>query len=214
MGKMKIKAGYCPSCGSDIIDYSAAEFEDDNMLHYNCKCITCGYEFEEWYSLKFEGQNVGENCDVVVDAGTEYDSLNDLINNDNELKEEFDAEIKVQDKLDKIVEQMNRLYDNLSKKSELLKEAFFGHNIEQHKHSDPEIYKECSEYLYKNLKSEQTYFECCNKIKSKFPDVELKEFNDSEMFELYATSYNHNSIFKDLVDRDEYIDDMKKKYSL
>ena len=214
MGKMKIKAGYCPSCGSDIIDYSAAEFEDDNMLHYNCKCITCGYEFEEWYSLKFEGQNVGENCDVVLDAGTEYDSLNDLINNEKGLAETFDDEIKLQDKLDIITGQMNLLYDNLSKKSELLKEAFFGHNVEQHKHSEPEIYKECSEYLYKNLRSEQTYFEYCNKIKSKFPDAELKEFNDSEMFELYATSYNHNSIFKDLVDRDEYIDDMKKKYSL
>ena len=214
MGKMKIKAGYCPNCGSDIIDYSAAEFEDDNMLHYNCKCITCGYEFEEWYSLKFEGQNVGENCDVVVDAGTEYDSLNDLINNEKVLAKTFDDEIKLQDKLDIITGQMNLLYDNLSKKSKLLKEAFFGQNVEQHKHSDPVIYKECSEYLYKNLRSEQTYFEYCNKIKSKFPDVELKEFNDSEMFELYATSYNHNSIFKDLVDKDETIGDMKKKYSL
>lgn len=214
MKKMKIKAGYCPNCGSDIIDYSAAEFEDDNMLHYNCKCITCGYEFEEWYSLKFEGQNVGENCDVVLDAGTEYDSLTDLINNKKGLAKTFVDEIKLQDKLDKIVEQMNRLYDNLSKKSELLKEVFFGHNVEQHKHSDPEIYKEFSEYLYKNLKSEQTYFECCNKIKSKFPDVELKEFNDSGIFELYATSYSHNSIFKDLVDKDETIGDMKKKYSL
>ena len=214
MKKMKIKAGYCPNCGSDIIDYSAAEFEDDNMLHYNCKCITCGYEFEEWYSLKFEGQNVGENCDVVLDAGTEYDSLTDLINNKKGLAKTFVDEIKLQDKLDKIVEQMNRLYDNLSKKSELLKAAFFGQKVEQHKHSEPEIYKECSEYLYKNLRSEQTYFECCNKIKSKFPDVELKEFNDSGMFELYATSYNHNSIFKDLVDKDETIDDMKKKYSL
>ena len=141
-------------------------------------------------------------------------SLNDLINNEKGLAETFDDEIKVQDKLEKIIEQMNRLYDNLSKKSELLKEVFFGHNIEQHKHSDPEIYKEFSEYLYTNLKSEQTYFECCNKIKSKFPDVELTEFNDSGMFELYATSYNHNSIFKDLVDKDETIGDMKKKYSL
>lgn len=214
MGKLKCEEGKCPNCGSDIIDYSGAEFEDDHMVHYKCRCITCGYEFEEWYSLKFEGQNVGENCDVVLDAGTEYDSLSELIKNDNELKEEFNAEIKLQDKLDKITEQMNRLYDNLVKKSELLKESFFGHNMEQHKHSDPEIYKEFSEYLYTNLKSEQTYFEYCNKIKSKFPDVELKEFNDPETTELYEISYNHNSIFKELVDKDETIGDMKKKYSL
>lgn len=61
MGKVKIVAnrlGVCPYCESQHIYYEPAIDEAD-MLYYPCVCKDCNRYFEEWYSLHFEGYNVG-----------------------------------------------------------------------------------------------------------------------------------------------------------
>lgn len=51
------KQGYCPKCGSGMLDYEAAKFEDD-MMYFPYVCNSCEQEGEEWYSLNFDGHNV------------------------------------------------------------------------------------------------------------------------------------------------------------
>lgn len=61
MSKVKIisnRLGVCPYCESNDIYYEPANDEVD-MLYYPCTCKKCNRYFEEWYSLHFEGHNVG-----------------------------------------------------------------------------------------------------------------------------------------------------------
>lgn len=77
MDKIKIisnRLGVCPYCNSERIEYEPAKNEVD-MMYYPCTCRNCKKYFEEWYSLRFAGHNVG--CYGQYDAD-EY--LNEEIN--------------------------------------------------------------------------------------------------------------------------------------
>ena len=52
----------CPYCNSKNINYGAAEFEE-NMIKYPCECLECKRYFEQWYVMRFAGNNVGSNGD-------------------------------------------------------------------------------------------------------------------------------------------------------
>ncbi len=57
MNKHTIEEGKCPHCGGDDINYESAEFEP-GAVYYPSTCRDCGGEWEEWYELKFSGQEV------------------------------------------------------------------------------------------------------------------------------------------------------------
>lgn len=44
--------GICPCCGSTLVDFGCAEF-DDTCVIYPATCMDCGAEFSSVYSMNF-----------------------------------------------------------------------------------------------------------------------------------------------------------------
>lgn len=79
MSKVKIisnRLGVCPYCNSERIEYMPSRNEVD-MIYYPCTCRNCKRYFEEWYSLRFDGHNVGAHgeheASYVLDKEIDYD---------------------------------------------------------------------------------------------------------------------------------------------
>lgn len=83
---MKIKIlsnnpGQCPYCNSENITYSSIEEPINNIgyIYKECHCNDCGLYFEEWYTLQFEGMNVGDHGQFQAEdfEEIEYDAFKD-----------------------------------------------------------------------------------------------------------------------------------------
>jgi hypothetical protein len=46
------KAGICPKCDSENIDYGVAEIGEAGVM-YPFLCNNCGFYGQEWYNLEF-----------------------------------------------------------------------------------------------------------------------------------------------------------------
>ena len=50
------KAGYCAICGAEINKYNANTFDGQGVYFY-FNCDKCGYDGEEYYTLKYSCTN-------------------------------------------------------------------------------------------------------------------------------------------------------------
>lgn len=57
---MNNKQGYCPCCGSDLLNYESVKFEGE-MLFFPWTCENCKSTGEEWYTMDFTSQEIKEN---------------------------------------------------------------------------------------------------------------------------------------------------------
>jgi len=61
MSDMPNKAGVCPKCGSENLDYEELEFGNfSNTIFYPFTCNKCGCEGREWYELEYTGTTLIE----------------------------------------------------------------------------------------------------------------------------------------------------------
>lgn len=68
MSKLLNKAGQCPHCGSDGLDYECMEPEYNNMVYYPWTCLDCGAKGEEWYTMTFTGHCVETEDDCMEEV--------------------------------------------------------------------------------------------------------------------------------------------------
>ena len=66
----KISEGYCPCCGSSMVNYGSSNL-NDNVMSYPCECADCGATWNEDYILNFCGvsdvyNREGERLGVVI----------------------------------------------------------------------------------------------------------------------------------------------------
>ena len=86
MNKNKLVQGQCPYCDSSNIEYGSGQFLEADGVYYPAHCLDCKKDFEEHYTLAFDG------CYVFDSVGNsvwvfEGESLPDNIDNeDNELE--------------------------------------------------------------------------------------------------------------------------------
>lgn len=58
------KAGICPFCNSDFLNYDELQY-DGNMGYFKWICSACGGTGEELYEMSFKGHNVDTNDGIV-----------------------------------------------------------------------------------------------------------------------------------------------------
>lgn len=61
------KAGICPFCGSEELEYRAIELEGE-MCYFPWTCPNCKHEGEEWYSLEFTGHNIIDDNNECIEV--------------------------------------------------------------------------------------------------------------------------------------------------
>lgn len=77
--------GECPFCGSTNIDYGSMQSLEADSIYYPARCLDCKKEFEECYTLIFDGCYVydGNDNSTWIDVDS---PIPDEINEDNELE--------------------------------------------------------------------------------------------------------------------------------
>ena len=63
----KTTNGICPNCGSNEIDYYGMCMDTDFngvIASQKCVCDNCGFEYDEWYRLVYDGFTADMNNDT------------------------------------------------------------------------------------------------------------------------------------------------------
>lgn len=71
---MKTKPGYCPVCGKELY-YESEENVDNRILYYQWRCDGCRTSGEEFFKLKYIGQNLIE---YTEDGDVDYIEFENL----------------------------------------------------------------------------------------------------------------------------------------
>ena len=92
--KVSINEDHCPMCGGSL-DYYDKDWQGDQFCQ-EVECTACGFEFQQWYAIKFDGMTAlaedGDHEDiekakiiVEVRGGTAYcdDPNVEIIDYDN-----------------------------------------------------------------------------------------------------------------------------------
>lgn len=85
----KLVQGECPFCGSTNIEYDSIQSLDANCIYYPAHCLDCKKDFEEQYTLVFDGCYVygnNDNSTWIEEGSSIPDEI--LIDDDLEILDE------------------------------------------------------------------------------------------------------------------------------